>query len=243
MWPRCPPTEEELVERGQGPSAQIPTREAYACTRTSHHRPQPSAAAAAGFNPLGLFIHAWSCVWLLPAHCRALAEPSAAVLAIVCFAGLDNDRGGAGSGPAFRPPPRLSSSAGSLAVAGRSMTAAGAGVAVAARDVVGRIEGRLVVPGVAVVVQGQLHRAVVVTGARLQVGRVGVERVERFASGADDELADAPLWVCVAGRSHWGEAGVEVVVPVEHQVGAVPVEQLPPRVRRRTLGVTAGSRA
>ena len=128
-------------------------------------------------------------------------------------------------------------------------TVAGAGalVEVGSRTGHRNWQCRLEIPLVAVRIERQRHHTPVVPGRRLDIrcvefrGRqdlpVGFacaglspwcdDRIECLAAGAHDEFADALLWIVIPGGVKGAVAGVEVVVPVQHQVGVVLVEELP----------------
>ena len=65
---------------------------------------------------------------------------------------------------------------------------------------------------------------------------LGGEAVQPFTPRSDDELADAPARVGVTGWVHRSEASVEMLVPVEHEVGVMGVQQLPPGAGGRAFG-------
>ena len=74
----------------------------------------------------------------------------------------------------------------------------------------------------------------------LWAATVGKSRSTRPA-GPDDELADARCLVLAAGRILRPEPLVVVVVPVDDDVGAGPVERVPERPDRGVVAVLAGA--
>src|SRR6476620_7971789 len=109
------------------------------------------------------------------------------------------DRRGAACGDLTGPPSRLR------------------GCSVAARRAAVRVRRALhgpVGPRIAVLAQGELHRAVPPVLPGLDVRHPGRQRVQALAAGADDQLADPVVGVDLSVRRLRGEARVEVLVPV-----------------------------
>ena len=67
------------------------------------------------------------------------------------------------------------------------------------------------------------------------------EAAQHRAAGPDDELAHAPRLVLAPGRILRSEPLVVVVVPVDDDIGAGPVERVPERPDRGVAAVLAGA--
>src|SRR5690348_13143920 len=88
-------------------------------------------------------------------------------------------------------------------------------------------------------VQGQLQHSRRGVVACFAVGERRAEVVQACSSGTDDELPDAPLEVRDSGGGLKREALVHVVMPGDHDIGAVVVERLPQGLRLFLTAVVA----
>src|SRR5580698_5559027 len=112
------------------------------------------------------------------------------------------------------------------------------------------LQCRLEIPRIAILIERQAHHAPELPRCRLDILRVEVrvaarigrccvgcnDGIECLAAGAHDEFPYALPWIGIAGRVERTVAGIEVVVPIQHQVGSVLVEQLPKGLSGRAFG-------
>jgi hypothetical protein len=117
---------------------------------------------------------------------------------------------------------------------------AGAEALVAVRSRGARLRGvfqrRLEIPIVAVRIEGQGHNSPVAAAGRLDIRSVeyragvcagGDDGIECFTPRTHDEFPNALIWIEAPRGVKRAVAGIEVIVPVQNQVGIVLVEQLP----------------
>ncbi len=67
------------------------------------------------------------------------------------------------------------------------------------------------------------------------------EGAQTRAARADDELADAPLWICPTSWILRCEPLVVVVMPIQYDIGTGIIERLPERLRKGLIAVLSGA--